>query len=719
MQTVSQKWLDTHNKTITDEGFVEVILTLTDPDVLDDAAFNDNGNIYISDVEQITSEVDKDIIPYATLEQNMWVLDGNREIPPEGKNIFPDTANLTNCARNGDIFTRNAMVYDSILSLSNWRPQEGKSYTIVIDILDDVLDDKNTVTFIADNRFAFENKSVRLKYGTNYITVRARDTITNDMLGSVWLNTPLTIPSIRFKMSIVEHGDYGDCGFVSEITSNGNGEFVTYPTVTMNFSKTHINLIQGVTINWSATYGEYPVDFIVTAYNGNTPVATKEVTGNTESKTVVYLDIVNYNRITISVKKWCLPYHRARIEEVLIGVEKTYSKKEIFSYSHSQEVDPISSTLPKTSISFSVDNIDGTYNPNNLNGLSKYLIERQELKVRYGYKLDGNVEWIKGGTFYISEWDAPQNGLTASFTARDLLEFMTGVYNKGLYNSNGVSLYDLAEDVLTFANLPLQNDGSVKWVIDESLRDVYTVAPLPIDTVANCLQLIAHAGCCVLYQDREGILHIEKYNMVDSDYAITPQNSYSKPEITLSKPCRKIVVPVYEYEIGENITVARMKIKASTDTKTADVVINYSEPVTNIQINTPYGTTVNSAEYYSTSCKLNVSYKGNEGSLTVKGDKLITSTVDTEIVLGEVGEEIRVDNPLITDEERAVVVAEWMRDYITHRQTLSYSWRSDPRMDCLDVIRSQDAFTDNKVIMTNVEYSYNGAFRGRGEGRVI
>ena len=64
-------------------------------------------------------------------------------------------------------------------------------------------------------------------------------------------------------------------------------------------------------------------------------------------------------------------------------------------------------------------------------------------------------------------------------------------------------------------------------------------------------------------------------------------------------------------------------------------------------------------------------------------------------------------------------VAEWMRDYITHRQSLSYSWRSDPRLDCLDVIGSRDAFTDNNVIMTKVDYSYNGAFRGSGEGRVI
>lgn len=597
MQNVSNEWKNTHKQTLLPESFVEITLSLTDPDAYADASAKDNGSVHFANTAQTVSEVDKTVSPYTTLEQNLWVLDGSREVLPTS--------------------------------------------------------------------------------------------------------------------------GYGDCGYISSVMSNANCEFTSKPIITINFTKVHTNLIPGITIDWGTAYGDYPTDFTATAYNGNSIVATKDVVGNTSIKTVVLLDIVNYNRITITIHKWCSPFRRARIEELFIGAEKVYSKSDLFSFKHSQLVDPISASLPKSSIEFSLDNVANDYNPNNLSGFSKYLVERQELKARYGYKIGDKTEWVDCGTFYMSEWSAPQNGNSADFTARDLLEYMTAIYNKGLYNSAGTSLYDLAIEVLTFANLPLQNDGSVKWVIDENLKNIFTVAPLPIDTVANCLQLIAHAGCCVIYQDRKGVLHIERYTRVNSDYSITQDNSYSKPEVTLSKPCRRIVVPVHEYEIGENVTVAKMKVKASNDTKTTDVVINYSEPVTNVQIDTLYGTTINSVEYYSTSCKLNVSHKGSEGSLTVKGDKLITSTFDTEIVLGEVGEEIRIDNPLITDDERASAVAEWMKDYITHRQSLSYSWRSDPRLDCLDIIDSTDAFTDNKVIMTKVEYSYNGAFRGKGEGRVI
>jgi hypothetical protein len=47
----------------------------------------------------------------------------------------------------------------------------------------------------------------------------------------------------------------------------------------------------------------------------------------------------------------------------------------------------------------------------------------------------------------MSEWDAPQGGMTADFTARDLLEFMTNTYYDGVYSPDGTGLYDLAVSV--------------------------------------------------------------------------------------------------------------------------------------------------------------------------------------------------------------------------------------------------------------------------------
>jgi hypothetical protein len=276
---------------------------------------------------------------------------------------------------------------------------------------------------------------------------------------------------------------------------------------------------------------------------------------------------------------------------------------------------------------------------------------RQEVKSRYGLKMnDGSIEWIKGGTFYLSEWYAKQNGLTAEFTARDLLEFMSAIYNDN-HDLTSRTLYSLAEKVLIAANLPLNDDGTVKWVIDESLKSITTTAPLPQDTLANCLQIIANAGECVLYQDRSGTLHIEPLKFDVTDYKIDSFNSYSKSEITVSKLIKQVNVKVYQYTMGEN---------------------------------------------------------------EVKSEATEVSTV-----VGTTGETIVIDNPLITDNNRASAVGAWLGTHLGHRMTLNSSWRADVRLDALDIVTNENSYNTNQVRMTDVKFNFNGAFRGTGEGKVI
>lgn len=530
MQTVSENWKKAHERTLLSESFVEVSLDIADPDALADASSQDNGAVYISDTSQIVSEVDKNIVPYCTLEQNVWLLDGSRKAIPES--------------------------------------------------------------------------------------------------------------------------DYGESGYVGDVLSNDDCVFADkMPIITLDFSKVFDNLIPGITITWSTALGEFADNFVVIAYNGETIVAQKEVIGNRSVKSLVMLDIVNYDRIVILIKKWCLPYHRARVEEVFVGVNKVYSKTELFDYSHTQSVDPVSTSLPKMEIRFSIDNVDGEYNPYNKQGMAKYLMARQEVKSRYGLKMsDGSVEWVNGGTFYLSEWFAKQNGLSAEFTARDLLEFMSDIY-KETHDLSSRTLYALAEKVLMAADLPLNSDGTVKWVIDDSLKSITTTAPLPEDTLANCLQLIANAGECVLYQDRSGTLRIEPLRFDVMDYKINSFNSYSKSEITLAKSIKQVNVKVYTYTIGD---------------------------------------------------------KGVESKTTEKGT-----------IVGTVGETIVVDNPLITDDNRASSIGEWVGIHLGHRMTLDSSWRVDVRLDALDIVTNENSYNSNNVRMTDVEFKFNGAFRGTGKGKVI
>lgn len=594
MQKVSQEWKDNQNELLVSESFVELSLKLTDPDAYEDAAADDNGHVYFADdADYVVSEVDKNIAPHATLERNLWVLDGSRQILPAS--------------------------------------------------------------------------------------------------------------------------DYGENGYIGDIICGESRTFSKNPIITLNFSKVFTSLITGVTIGWSNTFEEYATDFIITAYNNGKVVAKTTVNDNTKVKMTALVDIVNYNEITIEILKWSLPYRRARVTEVQIGADLVYSKNDIISYSHSQEVDPISASLPISKISFAIDNVDDSFNPYNLNSMAKYLIERQEVKVKYGYKIANSVEWIDAGTFYISEWDAPQNGLSADFTARDLLEFMSNTYRYGEYAPNGVSLYTLAERVLTDAKLPLDETGSTKWIIDDKLKNIYTTAPLPMDTHANCLQLIANAGECVIYQDRSGILHIESLSLTTPDYSINQFNSYSKSEIYLTKPLEKVDVKCYSYNGAESTT--NLYQGTITVNGTRDVEITYSETATEVSATVTSGA-LNSAQYFANSCILNITGSGNV-TVSVKGKILESSSVSVITESDGKGETVSVDNPLIASHDRAVSVGEWVESYMRNRTVLSSDWRADPRLDALDVVTNENDYNTNNVLMTNVEYSYNGAFKGTGEGRVI
>ena len=92
------------------------------------------------------------------------------------------------------------------------------------------------------------------------------------------------------------------------------------------------------------------------------------------------------------------------------------------------------------------------------------------------------------------------------------------------------SLYDLAEEVLEDAELSALVNPILPWVIDESLKDIYTNAPLPIDTHKNCLQLIANAGMCKFYTDHNGTIRLEKFEIPETptDFTIDLGLTYDR-----------------------------------------------------------------------------------------------------------------------------------------------------------------------------------------------
>ena len=348
-------------------------------------------------------------------------------------------------------------------------------------------------------------------------------------------------------------------GYVAFSLSGEDTAFEAQPTITIHFSAVHTELIPGITITWAENLNEWASSFRVAAYNGLDLVTERVVEDNTSPLSQIWMDLQNYDRLTIEVLKWSHPQHRARVERVFLGIRSIYTKDDLLGYTHTQSVDLLSGALPKNEIVFRLRNEDSRWNPENPTGAERYLMERQEVYVKYGMSVGDNTEWIDGGHFWLSGWSTPANGIEASITARDLLEFMNEKYTG---RTEGW-LYAIASDAFRQANLPVTEKDKNRYYIDESLYD--SIGYIEGDhTIAEVLQKVAHMGCCVLYQDRNGVMRLEPRNKVPTDYVIRREMSYSHPEFEISKPLKAV-----EVSYGEEGKYV-LPVSASGEVQTVD-----------------------------------------------------------------------------------------------------------------------------------------------------
>ncbi len=283
-------------------------------------------------------------------------------------------------------------------------------------------------------------------------------------------------------------GPYNYDGYVSEAVSGSDNTFAIDPTITVTFSDAQD--IYGLTFTFPT--GQVPQEIKV---NGTNYFPDSE-------KYVMPDRLEDVAQITIDFIKSPAAGRRVRLNRLQFGQTVYFGNKELIKTSFSSSVDFLSLSLTQKQFSFTIDNRQQIYNPLNPSGLYSYLSSQQPLKVEYGYELDdGSIEWILGDSL-TSEGTPVTSDNQAIFTAIDNLCRLTSMFQKGMYHPSGISLYDLAKEVL-------QDAGVEHYMIDDHLKSVFTRAALPVATHRECLQIIANAGQCILYTDRNGYIKLE------------------------------------------------------------------------------------------------------------------------------------------------------------------------------------------------------------------
>lgn len=217
---------------------------------------------------------------------------------------------------------------------------------------------------------------------------------------------------------------------------------------------------------------------------------------------------------------------RMRIYQMIFGIANTFSNDKVINCSLKDYVSPISETIPSMDVSLTIDNQDLYYSPDNPESAIAYMEIGQEVKVAFGYDVTGNggVEWLPETTSYLNTWSS--DDVQAKFTATDRFYQLTDTYYKGLYRSDGITLYDLALDVLNDAGI----EDEREFYLDPYLKRITVYNPLPAVKHSEALQIIANAGRCALYEGRANKIHLKASFVPDMQVSVNNKTDYSSIE---------------------------------------------------------------------------------------------------------------------------------------------------------------------------------------------
>ena len=496
-------------------------------------------------------------------------------------------------------------------------------------------------------------------------------------------------------------------GYVSNDLSGEDGMWEESPFLHISFS----DYVQFSGLSFKFDSGGqnwHPIEFKVTAYH-DADIVYDSVANPDSDYFVIFDRIPICNKLELVWLKNNTPYSRARLGTLIYGIQSELTDSDLISVVCSREVDPISTSFPKSDLSFTIFDANGQYDPDNPSGLWEYLESRQPVSAEIGYELDGGrIEWMPWANCYTTG-DVSSSGqgvsLQITIQAASIVNHLTMQYDEGMYYPGGRSLFDLANDLMTFAGF----DGAI--TLDESLKNIVTTQPLPVDAVNNLLQLIANAGRCVLDVGRGGEVSILPQKEKIEDFGYDFSKLKTVPTITKVPPLKNLEVLYNTVSVEETVSVVVDKAEIANANNT-EVTLSH-DAITNGQV-TVSGLTLHSYKVYAYKTVVVVS---GTGTVTVKGNKLISNEMPLVKRYGEVGEDLNgLKNTLLTSFEMASAYADWIAAYEARRNTYSATDRGYPEIDVGDNVGFVSG-SQNQINVTQIAQTitYTGYISGEGK----
>lgn len=498
--------------------------------------------------------------------------------------------------------------------------------------------------------------------------------------------------------------------YVSSYMSDKNCLFSDKACITLT-SSVYLTTL-GLTMVFDSIDKNYAKKLKVKAYRDSTMIMDKDYTLSSYSDRLIFADneeLVRWNKIEIYFIESSLPYRRIRVNQLLFGIMETYTDENLISAESKEKTTMINSELPTHTFKFTIDNMNKLFNPDNPQGWYRYILQQQPISYEWGYQLDdGTIEWILGGKMLLTgSVEVGENQV--SFSTTSLINYLTKVYKKGVYNSSGRSLYDLAVDVLEDSNI-----DSSQYNLWSGLKLIKTDAPLPKLEARQLLQIIATTGNCILFTNRENVINIQPFNYVLNPDGMKYDFITSNPVVKVQSELHNTIIYINHYSKEDNVSeLFKNESLEITGTKTIEIEYDLATDISA----TITGGTIVSANYYGRYAVLKITNTGEDTiSLKVSGKKINNSqTIDSK-QFNDDGENIEYKNDLITqmvESSKETKLKDFIGNWYNNRNIYSFENRGDIVKDTREIIPIETDFSNSLIgYLVENNINYDGAWSG-------
>ena len=550
-------------------------------------------------------------------------------------------------------------------------------------IIDQTIQD-DTITPSASENSAYSNVNIPLESGVTYDKIAY-------------------LEKDYFKLDgshvFPETGNTYNVGWESESLSDTGGNISEY----IEYVFANIHDSYGVQIR----FPDYCVadTFTLAHYKDNTLVGTITVTGNTYTTYRNYDVRREWNKVRLTFSK-INPQQRARLWQIVFGINDTYDEDLLISVSASRTTDLTGDYDDSGEFSFQFFN-DGRFDIRTINDLPVGL--QEGLKVTIYVKKRGSTTYVPFGNYYSETTDVSENGQVITVSGYDeLYSLGDTTYRNGIVYPNGRSLYDWAQEVA--------EDAGITLSIDSAFQNIISTGYITEVPHREALRLIAEAGNGILVIDANGNIALKKHtatekgeitadDIVEGSYSVENSDKYLGINVTKYT----FSAASTEQELGHldeiGITVEPQEIEI--------VYSEYPAVTSTVQVfvDTTSSATITATKIYSDRCIITLTgTAGDTTFVTVTGKPYNNAT--TAVTRGSTAKNIKTieSNYLITG-DLADDVADYQYERVVNKYNHSVEIVSSTDYDLGDHVEiDTENAADSTRATTNGQYITSVAF---------